>query len=208
MRARCLAGRAAVLGGLVAVGAAVAVALLTGAVHPVDLGLGRPHSWPGTVAVAVGWLALLLAYSPLADALARRWFPERPNLTAFDPIRRSRTALVAGIVVAWVLGGFLEELALRGIVVQYLDRWLAPVLGAVPAATVAVLAAAAGAAVGHLYQGRRAGIVILQLSALLGVLMVVSGHNLWAVILCHGLYDTVAFIRYATGRSRYAPEKA
>ena len=46
------------------------------------------------------------------------------------------------------------------------------------------------------------------LSALLGVLMVVSGHNLWAVILCHGLYDTVAFIRYATGRSRYAPEKA
>jgi membrane protease YdiL (CAAX protease family) len=200
--------KAAVLGGLSAVGAAVVVALLTGVVHPVDLGLGRPRSWPVTVAVAVGWLALLLGYSPLADALARRWFPERPNLAAFDPIRRSRIALAAGIVVAWVLGGFLEELVFRGIVVQYLDRWLAPVLGAVPAATVAVLVAAAGAAVGHLYQGRRAAVVILQLSTLLGVLMVVSGHNLWAVILCHGLYDTVAFVRYATGRSRYAPEKA
>jgi membrane protease YdiL (CAAX protease family) len=78
----------------------------------------------------------------------------------------------------------------------------------VAAATVAVLVAAACAAVGHLYQGRRAAVVILQLSTLLGVLMVVSGHNLWAVILCHGLYDTVAFVRYATGRSRYAPEKA
>jgi membrane protease YdiL (CAAX protease family) len=208
VKAWCLAGRAAVLGGLCAVGIAVAVALLTGAVHPVDLGLGRPHSWPATVAAAVGWLALLLAYSPLADAPARRWFPERPNLAAFDPIRRSRIALVAGIVVAWVLGGLLEELALRGIVVQYLDRWLAPLLGAVPAATVAVLVAAAGAAAGHLYQGRRAAVVILQLSALSGVLMVVSGHNLWTVILCHGLYDTVAFIRYATGRSRYAPERA
>ena len=200
--------KAAILGGLVAVGVAVVVALLTGAVHPADLGLGRPRPWPATVAVALGWLALLLAYSPMADALARRWFPERPKLAAFDPIRRSRIALAAGIVAAWVLGGFLEELALRGVVVQYLDRWLAPVLGAAPAATVAVLVAAAGAAVGHLYQGRRAAVVIFQLSALLGVLMVVSGHNLWAVILCHGLYDTVAFIRYATGRSRYAPEKA
>jgi membrane protease YdiL (CAAX protease family) len=200
--------KAAVLGGLFAVGAAVVVGLLTGVVHPADLGLGRPHSWPVTVVVAVGWLALLLAYSPLADALARRRFPERPNLAAFDPIRRSRVGLAAGIVVAWVLGGFLEELAFRGIVVQYLDAWLTPVLGPALAATVAVVVAAAGAAAGHLYQGRRGAVVILQLSALLGVLMVVSGHNLWAVILCHGLYDTVAFIRYATGRSRYAPEKA
>jgi len=36
------------------------------------------------------------------------------------------------------------------------------------------------------------------------LLFVISGHNLWTVILCHGLYDTIAFIRFATGKSRYS----
>jgi membrane protease YdiL (CAAX protease family) len=72
------------------------------------------------------------------------------------------------------------------------------------AAAVAIAAASAGAAVLHLYQGPRAVLIIVQLSTLFGVLMYFSGHNLWAVVVCHGLYDTVAFIRYATGASRYA----
>jgi len=39
---------------------------------------------------------------------------------------------------------------------------------------------------------------------------VVAGYNLWAVILCHGFYDTIAFVRFATGKSKYskAPEAA
>jgi len=37
-----------------------------------------------------------------------------------------------------------------------------------------------------------------------GVLFVISGYNLWAVMLCHGLYDTVAFIRFATKKSKYS----
>ena len=157
-----------------------------------------------TVGVALAWTALMLAYSPVADALARRVFPGRPNLAAFKGLKQSRLKLAAGIVVAWVLGGFLEELALRGIVLQWVDRWLAHLLPRAVATTLAVVGAALVAAVLHLYQGRRAALVILQLSVLFGVLFVVSGRNLWAVIICHGLYDTVAFVRYATGRSRYS----
>jgi transposase InsO family protein len=47
-------------------------------------------------------------------------------------------------------------------------------------------------------------IAITQLSLLFGVLFILSGPNLWAVILCHGGYDTVAFVRFASGKSRYA----
>ena len=50
----------------------------------------------------------------------------------------------------------------------------------------------------HLYQGPRATVIVTQLSVMFGVLFVVSGYNLWAVILCHGMYDTVAFIRFAS----------
>ena len=55
-----------------------------------------------------------------------------------------------------------------------------------------------------MYQGLRAAIIVAQLSVLFGVLFVVSGHNLWAVMLCHGLYDTIAFIRFANKKSKYS----
>jgi len=196
------------VGGLAIVGAAAGAAMLAGAVKPDAFGLGRPDSWLLTVVVAVAWALVMLAYSPLADALARRRFPDPPDLSAFDALRRSRTMLVVGIMVAWVLGGFLEELTFRGVLLPAIDAWLSPVLPRWAAAAAAILAAAAGAAVIHLYQGRRAVLVIGQLSVLFGILMVLSDNNLWSVMICHGLYDTVAFIQYANGTSRYSPTKS
>jgi hypothetical protein len=36
------------------------------------------------------------------------------------------------------------------------------------------------------------------------MLFVFNGHNFWAVFLCDGLYNTVAFIRFANKKSRYS----
>ena len=69
---------------------------------------------------------------------------------------------------------------------------------------VAVGTAALGAGVVHFYQGPRAVVIITQLSVLFGVLFVLSGYNLWSVMLCHGLYDTVTFIRFAARKSKYS----
>jgi membrane protease YdiL (CAAX protease family) len=192
------------IGGLAIVGVMAVAAMLADTLKPAAFGLSRPNSWLLTVVVASAWVLVMLAYSPLADAFARRRFPDPPDLTAFDGLRRSRARLVVGIAVAWLLGGFLEELTFRGVVLQVLDTWLTPVLPRPVAAAAAILAAAAGAAVIHLYQGSRAVLVVGQLSVLFGTLMVLGGHNLWTVMICHGLYDTVAFIRYARGTSRYA----
>jgi membrane protease YdiL (CAAX protease family) len=195
---------AVLVGGLVAGGVATLAGLATGVVRPAELGLGAPRSWPATLAAGAVGAAVLIAYSPVADAVARRWFPQRPDLSAFAAVRRSPLHLAAGIVVAWVLGGFLEEIAFRGVVLRTLADRLAPPLPGSVAAALAVVVAAAGAAVVHLYQGPRAAVTVGQLSAGLGVLFVLSGNNLWTVILSHGLYDTVAFVRFARGTSRYA----
>lgn len=64
--------------------------------------------------------------------------------------------------------------------------------------------ATAGAFVIHLCQGMRAAFIVTQLSVLFGVPFVISGENLWTVVLCHGLYDTVAFIRFANRSSKYS----
>ena len=167
------------------------------------LGFIASHSWAVTVALAVTWLVLMLAYSPLADRLASRLVREPPKLGAFGSLQRSHGRLIVGIIVAWALGGVLEEVALRGVVLGHcetLTRWLAP--GSLLLRRICLAAALGG--VVHLYQGRRGALIVAQLSVLFGVPYVISGHDLWSVILCHGLYDTIAFVRFARRRSRYS----
>jgi len=196
---------AAVLaGGLIVIGLLTLAAFLLHRVAAVQLGLGPAGPWWRTPVFALAGLALMLACSPLADRIAGHWFPQPPSLEAFAPIRRSWVNLAAGILAAWVLGGVLEELVARGIVLQAVETGLRPWLAGPAAAGTAVCLAAAGAGLMHTYQGPRAVVVIAQLSVLFGVLFVVSGYDLWAVMLCHGLYDTIAFVRYAVGKSRYS----
>ena len=190
--------------GLLVIGLFTLVEYLLGNVTSADLGLAAPTSWLTTSLYALVGLAVTLAYSPLADRLARRFFKQPPTLQAFQPVQRSWISLLLGILIAWILGGFLEELIARGIVLNSFEALLAPSLGGIVAAIVAILVAAAGAGVLHSYQGPRAMVIIAQLSVLFGVLFVISGHNLWAVIICHGLYDTIAFIRFALRKARYS----
>jgi membrane protease YdiL (CAAX protease family) len=168
------------------------------------LGLSTSISWLSTIGFAVAWLALMLAYSPLADKIATRLVAKPPTLNAFRMLQQSRAKLLVGIVAAWVLGGFLEELILRGIILRSIETLVSAWLVRPAAIAIAVITAAVAAGLIHLYQGLRAAIIVTQLSVLFGLLFVVSGHNLWAVMLCHGLYDTIAFVRFANKKSKYS----
>jgi len=194
----------ALAAGLFVVGVLTLGALLTGWVTLEELGLGLDHPWWFTLGLALGGLGVTIAYSPLADRIANRWFKQPPTLEAFRVIQQSRTRLIAGIAAAWVLGGFLEELVARGIVLSSIEAGLVPWINRAMAAGVALCIAAIGAGLMHLYQGPRAVAIIAQLSALFGLLYVVSAHDLWAVILCHGMYDTIAFVRFANRTSKYS----
>ena len=190
--------------GLCVIAGVALASLAFGKVTLAELGLGIPISWLSTLGFALVGLVLLLAYSPLADRLASNRFHQPPTLGAFRGIQRSWVSLLAGILVAWLLGGVLEELIARGIVLTSIESWLSPWTSAPVGAGVAVILAAFGAGLMHIYQGPRAAVIIAQLSVLFGILFVVSGNNLWIVIICHGLYDTIAFVRFATKRSKYS----
>jgi membrane protease YdiL (CAAX protease family) len=196
--------RIMLLGGLLVIGLYALGSVLFGEAVPEELGLSSMVSWPQTIIFALAGLAVTLACSPIADRIASRWFPEPPYLETFRAIQKSKVNLGLGIVTAWVLGGFLEEMVARGIVLTSLHSALSITLPDIPAAAVAIVMAAAGAGAMHLYQGKRAMAIITQISILFGVIFVISGYNLMAVIICHGLYDTIAFIRFAGGRSLYS----
>ena len=191
------------IGGLFIIGAYTLVSFVYGKATPAELGLGTPDSWLSTFGFAVLGLTIMLAYSPVADKVASRFFEKPPTLDAFGAIQESIGKLVAGILAAWVLGGILEELIVRGIVLMsveaLLTNWMVK-----PIATVIAILAAIGAGLVHAYQDPRAMVIITQLSILFGILFVVSGYNLWTVIICHGLYDTIAFTRFANKKSKYS----
>jgi membrane protease YdiL (CAAX protease family) len=192
------------IAGLIAIGLYTLAGFIYGEVTLAELGLGAPHSWLLTIGAAILWLGLMVACSPLADRLAARLFSKPPSLEAFGAIQQSKGKLIAGILAAWLLGGILEELIARGIVLQAVQAWLSAWLSVPVAAGVAICIAAVGGGLMHAYQGPRAMVIITQLSILFGVLFVISGCNLWAVMLCHGLYDTIAFIRFAGRKSKYS----
>ncbi|MDP3212187.1 CPBP family intramembrane glutamic endopeptidase [Methylotenera sp.] len=194
----------ALLIGLVGLAWLAGLAVLRGDLTLAALGLGAPSSWFTTLLMALVWTGLMFAFSPLADRIASRWFTKPPTLGAFRTLQQSKLKLAGGIVVAWFLGGFLEELVFRGIILQALEAWFAPALSPHLGSFFAIVFTAGGSAIIHLYQGPRAAFIVAQLSVLFGLFFVLTGHNLWAVMLAHGFYDTVAFIRFARGKSKYA----
>ncbi len=192
------------VGGLVVIAVFALAAWIFGLSGPADVGLNAPGSWWKTLLFAAVWTGLMWAYSPVADSVASRWVKTPPTLDAFRPLQESTSKLIAGIALAWLLGGFLEELVFRGVVVNSLTILLTPSIGEAPAAFLGIFVAAAGAALVHYYQGPRAMLIIAQLSVLFGLAFVLAGYNLWAAILCHGFYDTIAFIRFALKKSNYS----
>jgi membrane protease YdiL (CAAX protease family) len=95
----------------------------------------------------------MYAYSPVADWIASQFFEKPPTLEAFRAIQESTLKLVAGIVIAWLLGGILEELLFRGIVLQAVEVSLSAAgVGGFVATGLAIVIAAIGAGLCHLYQ--------------------------------------------------------
>lgn len=93
---------------------------------------------------------------------------------------------------------------MRGIVLNGVAALFSHALPPLVGLGLGVVIAAAGAFILHLYQGLRAAFIVAQLSALFGVLYGMAGPTLWPMILAHGVYDTVAFVRFAARASKYS----
>jgi membrane protease YdiL (CAAX protease family) len=118
-----------------------------------------------------------------------------PNLENFSAIHGNFTALAVGLLVAWFFGAFLEEFFFRGFLQNTLHTFCSKI--GCPqwiAWTIAVLATSVCTGIGHFYQGitgmLTAGFIAIGFS----VIYLINRRNLWASILAHGLYDTVAFL--------------
>lgn len=141
--------------------------------------------------LAITFLAIqIVVAQPLGDAL-RDFVAASPSDRSFLSHLQGNVPAFAGwLILAWVVGGFAEEMIFRGYLLNRIGR----LLGGTPVAWgAAVFAQASLFGLLHFYLGSGAALVIGFKALFTGAFYVASRRNLWPVILVHGLWDSLGF---------------
>ncbi len=154
-------------------------------------GLTPPHSWRKTVGLAVAAAVTLQAGSELVvGPLASRIWPGPQHVSHVltSAALGWKHALVT-LLIIWTFAAFGEELSYRG----YLLTRAADVFGGSRGSyLIGMILVSVLFGFGHYYKGP-AGVLDSTYSGLvLGGAFLLSGRNLWAPILAHGISDTFA----------------
>ena len=154
-----------------------------------DVGLRRPPHVAYTLAVAVGAAAAILVAVPTMIVPFSTWLSQTPiDLSALGNLRQSRTLWLL-LAQAWTLAAFGEEMAFRG----YVMRRVMDLVGvARPALASAVAISSVLFGLAHGYQGTAGMIAAGLIGGLVALVYLHDRQNLWAVIICHGLVDSVS----------------
>ena len=161
-------------------------------------GLARPRRiWLavvlGLIFVAVG----LFALQPLKDLLREAVNAPPADISFFEHIHGNLAAYLMWLVAAWVAAGFSEEFIFRG---YLLNRIAAIGRGSVLAWGFAIIVQAIVFGLGHLYAGPGVALTVGFGALFSGVYFLIAGRNLWALILAHGIWDSlVVTLIYLSG---------
>ena len=165
-----------------------------------DVGFRRPPAVRHTLLQALIGAALILIAVRTAIVPTAEWLAGAPiDLSALGEPGDVR-ALWIRLGQAWTLAAIGEEMVFRG----YLIRRLGDLVGVTPAGQAVALVISSGLfGLAHGYQGSAGVIAAGTIGAILGVLYFVNRRNLWVVILCHGIVDTVALTAIYFGRESW-----
>jgi len=154
------------------------------------VGLKRPTGWRRTLllGITVGIVYQffsLYVLEPLIILLTGKPL----DLSQFAPIEGNLFLLSLFLLLVWTMAAFGEELVYRGYLMNRVAE-MAGGSGMAWAASLVVVSVLFG--VVHLYQGISGAVAASSAGLVYGALYLWSGRNLWAPILAHGVYDTVA----------------
>lgn len=155
----------------------------------IGLGFLPPENWWATIlwsillGIAIQFASTLIL-EPFADKVTR----SSTDHSAFENLRGNFKNFLLVLAAVWILVAFVEEIIFRGYMMSEIARWIGTSNLAL-AANVIVTSILFGLA--HWYQGRSGALSTGVVGAILGILFIASGYNLWLPILTHGFVDTV-----------------
>lgn len=154
-----------------------------------SLGLRAPENWLATIGLgmALGVVTQLLTVA-LIEPLSEKLTHSQHDHSVVANVKGNWKALLGWLLMVWILVAFLEEAVYRGFLMTEIT-WL---LGARKfPLTINVIFTALVFGLSHGYQNRAGMLSTGIVGAILGVIFVWSGFNLWLLIFIHGFIDTI-----------------
>lgn len=155
-----------------------------------DLGLRRPPRLWLAVAITIGAYLVELAMWQWVVPMLAQWFHPTRRPSFLTHLHGNFAALVFWIAVAWLVGGICEECLFRGFLLTRVESLLG---GGRAALALAIVAQAALFGTLHLYGGTFAFMYAALFGVAHGIIYLLSGRNLWPVVVLHAVTDSVAF---------------
>ena len=175
------------IGKILLIGVGCGLVLLRGE-RLADIGLKRPESWTRTLIIGVGFAAIVFIAMYLSEKAGFR-----RDLSKFKDVHGNPELAFVAVLYALIGAGLYEEFTFRG----FLMQGLAMLFGGSRSAWIGACilqGALFGAA--HAYQNPLGIAITGTLGILMGLLVLASGRNLWAVIIGHGLFDASRFVLF------------
>ena len=156
------------------------------------VGLRRPTNWWQTVLLGI---AIGIAYDA-ADIFAvlpaiRRLTGQAVQLEQFGALRGKFGTLLLLLLLTWVFGAFVEEMAYRGYALNRIADLFGRSRVAFALSTIAVSSLFGFA---HMKQGISGVLDNIAAGLVFTVLYFVSGRNLWLPVIVHGVVDTTSLV--------------
>ncbi len=161
-----------------------------------SLGLVKPPHW---------WLALLAAVALYLSQIALSrwvvpplalWLSPAQGPHFLEYVHGNLPALVLWLSIGWIVGGFMEECLFRGFL---LGRVATLCADALPGAALGIVVQALLFGSMHLYAGTFGFASATMFALASGIVYVLSGRNLWPMIVVHGVWNTVGIWDTYTG---------
>ncbi len=158
-----------------------------------EVGLHRPARWRPTLLLGIGAGVLFQVVSSfLIGPLISQWVGGSKDYSAFANLAGGNVGgLLMWLGVAWTFAAFGEEMVYRGYVMTRVAELAGPTrLGWLTALVVS----SALFGLSHAYQGLSGVVSTFVLGLAFGGVYLYTQRNLWAVIVAHGVLDTIGFI--------------
>ncbi|PCI64014.1 MAG: hypothetical protein COB37_03435 [Kordiimonadales bacterium] len=163
-----------------------------------DIGLKRPKSLVRTLLWALAIMVITIVLGQLVEGLmSSSGLVENSDAMEIDARYRDRFSNIPGnfpvyiywVTIAWVIGGFTEELLFRGILLSRFEKLFSKAPFAIG---IAIILQAILFGQQHLYyQGIGGALATGSIALVSGIFYVFLKRNIWPLTLSHGLANTL-----------------
>ena len=153
-----------------------------------DIGLKQPQSWLRTILIGVSLAAIFFTAIYLSEKAGFH-----RELSRFAALQGNLRLTLVAVFYVLIGAGFYEEFLFRGFLMQSLAMFFG---GSRAAWWVASVIQALLFGASHAYQNPFGMLITGALGFLLGALVILSGRNLWAAIIAHGLFDASSSVLF------------